>query len=708
MTPAIIRSLLIPALLTVHAARVSAITVTGSIATDGGAPLAGATVTIEQVGGENPPWIATTAADGSYAVSSPLLFGNVRITVAKPGFSFSPASREHFTDVNLSGQNFSAASVGEIAVLALTGAETSLVSPAVHALPAVRGSGESLLTFRLRNEGQGPLTDITVSLEGGQAEDFTVLSPPPATLAAGITHEFQVRGVRQLLGTSTAVMKITSSDSNENPFEITLSLSAVITVVTNAADDGPGSLRAAFMAAAAIPGPDVITLDPSLSGTVILLKSTIATSETDGVTVDATTLPGGLTLSRDPAGVHRLLMVLPAAAMVLRGLKLTGDGQTVTAEDGGAILNSGLLELDRCVLTGHRAARRGGAIASSGRLTLRHCTIADNSAGLRGGGLYDDNNSLGLLTLTNCTFTRNTAIEGGGVATRRGGTLTNCTIAGNSAENGGGVFAGDNMRLTHCTVANNTASSGGGVFCQRLIFMTNCLVAGNADNPLVADVDSFTMTGFVLQDGANFVGSGPVPGLEANPQLYSGDARLAPFGHYGGMTQTVALRRDSPAIDRAVPGNFAVSPATDQRGFSRSNGPAPDLGAYESGLGHTHFESFIGETLPGTALAEHYAPDFDFDADGQSNRAEFLALTDPADPLSRLEPDVSFVSGVMIFLFPSVTGRNYLLLRSATLEPGSWAVTPGTGVQAGDGGRLFYAVPVTGNRAFFQVVPSLP
>jgi len=53
---------------------------------------------------------------------------------------------------------------------------------------------------------------------------------------------------------------------------------------------------------------------------------------------------------------------------------------------------------------------------------------------------------------------------------------------------------------------------------------------------------------------------------------------LAPLGNYGGPTPTMALLPGSPAIDAGDPNSF---PATDQRGYPRPIGSAPDIGAFE-------------------------------------------------------------------------------------------------------------------------------
>ena len=80
----------------------------------------------------------------------------------------------------------------------------------------------------------------------------------------------------------------------------------------------------------------------------------------------------------------------------------------------------------------------GGGILNEGLLTLNNSTIRDNTAGGNGGGI--DNR--GALTMTNSTLSDNTATgDGGGLHAVQGGSnvLKNSTISGNSADNGGGI-----------------------------------------------------------------------------------------------------------------------------------------------------------------------------------------------------------------------------------------------------------------------------
>ena len=76
-----------------------------------------------------------------------------------------------------------------------------------------------------------------------------------------------------------------------------------------------------------------------------------------------------------------------------------------------------------------------GMLNIDGNPTLTNCTFTENSAGAYGGGMYNDSSSP---TLTNCTFTENSAsYSGGGIYSYDSSpTLTNCILWANSDSGG--------------------------------------------------------------------------------------------------------------------------------------------------------------------------------------------------------------------------------------------------------------------------------
>ena len=205
------------------------------------------------------------------------------------------------------------------------------------------------------------------------------------------------------------------------------------------------------------------------------------------------------------------------------------DGFTITAGNanessyphqfGGGLMNepNSSPTLTNCTFSGNSADIGGGMLNdSNSNPTLINCTLSGNSASGSGGGMYNFQSSP---TLTNCTFSGNKAKYGGGLLNYAGSTnLVNCTFSGNSADFGGGMFNWHNgsATLTNCTFSGNSADYGGGMY--------------NWDNsrPTLSNC-TFTMN-------ATYMGGG-MYNSESSPTLtnctFSGNE--ANYGYGGGM-----------------------------------------------------------------------------------------------------------------------------------------------------------------------------
>jgi parallel beta-helix repeat protein len=153
---------------------------------------------------------------------------------------------------------------------------------------------------------------------------------------------------------------------------------------------------------------------------------------------------------------------------------VTGSGTDANAVFDGFTITSGNAN-------GSGTDRYGGGMYNdSGSPTLTNCTFSDNSAYYYGGGMYNDSGSP---TLTNCTFSGNSADYGGGMYNYGDSpTLTNCTFSGNSADYyGGGMYnyAGSNPAITNCTFSRNSADYGGGMYNFGSATLSNCILWGD-------------------------------------------------------------------------------------------------------------------------------------------------------------------------------------------------------------------------------------
>jgi hypothetical protein len=107
-------------------------------------------------------------------------------------------------------------------------------------------------------------------------------------------------------------------------------------------------------------------------------------------------------------------------------------------------------------------------------------------------------------------------------------------------------------------------------------------------------------------DAGNNISSDKQNALTNSSSLNGINPMLAPLGNYDGPTPTMALLAGSPAIDAA---DSTAFPTTDQRGYPRPYGKAPDIGAFEystpnglvlgayaNGLLHLAFTGTNGQT----------------------------------------------------------------------------------------------------------------
>src|SRR5215210_7889567 len=216
----------------------------------------------------------------------------------------------------------------------------------------------------------------------------------------------------------------------------------------------------------------------------------------------------------------------------------------------------------------------GGGVSNQGNLTLDGVAVKDNTATAAGGV-----ESFGPLNITDSTVSGNSAITSGGGVEQFGGTanITNSTISGNhSADYGGGITAqgGAIMTILNSTITSNTSGRlGGGILTKgtaTLVTAKNTIAAGNT----LDNCDSAQLIGGIISwPGSNL----EFPGDSCSFEVKA-DPKLGPLQNNGGPTDTHALLAGSPGIDT---GANTGCPATDQRGVTRPQGTACDIGAFE-------------------------------------------------------------------------------------------------------------------------------
>jgi predicted outer membrane repeat protein len=225
---------------------------------------------------------------------------------------------------------------------------------------------------------------------------------------------------------------------------------------------------------------------------------------------------------------------------------------------GGAIENGGTLSVARSTLYGNTGIGDGGAIENIGALALTNSMLLGNSTGDDGAGL----NNPGTATVSGSTFSGNWSLTGVGGAMRNDGmaTIINSTLRGNSAPQGGGIWhrgslVTSTLNLKNTIVANSP--SGG-----------NCYKYPDSTTPI-------TSLGYNLSsdDSCNGYFTQGTDWNTANPNL-------GPLASNGGPTLTqIPFPLPFPG-NKAIDGGNGCTP-TDQRGISRPQGGACDIGAVE-------------------------------------------------------------------------------------------------------------------------------
>ncbi|MBS1792203.1 MAG: VCBS repeat-containing protein [Acidobacteria bacterium] len=307
-------------------------------------------------------------------------------------------------------------------------------------------------------------------------------------------------------------------------------------VVTNTADSGAGSLRAAIAAANSSPTDETITFSiPSTDPGCVVTVCTIRLTSGELVINSSST-----------AGSLMIIKSFDAANIIISG----NNASRVFSVSSGANLTLGGVTVTGGNSVGTTQSFNGGGIYNGGAVNLSNSTVSGNSAGNNGGGIYN----AGTLTLTNSTVSGNSAPNdvGGGIYNAGTSTLTNSTVSGNSAAFlGGGIFnfSSTQVNARNTMIAGNAAGNAGPDFIGPLTSQGNNLIGNTANTTITG-----TTTGNILNQ---------------NPLL-------APLGFYGGQTMTHALLSGSPAINA---GTFAGAPAADQRGAARVGNV--DIGAFE-------------------------------------------------------------------------------------------------------------------------------
>ncbi|MFA0832433.1 MAG: beta strand repeat-containing protein [Methanobacterium formicicum] len=164
--------------------------------------------------------------------------------------------------------------------------------------------------------------------------------------------------------------------------------------------------------------------------------------------------------------------------------------------DAGVIGNTGILTLTGCTFTSN-SADSAGAILNTGTLNVTGCTFTSNNATNGVGGAILNT---GLLNIADSTFTGNTASNDGGAGgaiLNDGGSLniTNTTFTGNTADlSGGAIYNNGPLNITDSVFSGNHAQAGGAIVNRGNSTITNTIFDSNRAEDGGAIVNSKNMT----------------------------------------------------------------------------------------------------------------------------------------------------------------------------------------------------------------------
>lgn len=186
------------------------------------------TLVISSVG-----WTGAGKADYSGTLSAPLTVVpgatasfSVTFAPAKAGASVAALRMEtNDWDEGTFDMNFTG--IGAVPEVAVTQGGTGNLVSGVSTVNfgSIRPGRQVTRSFTIRNEGKAPLAGLSLTKFGGT--DFTMGALPAATLAGESSMVFSVTWTPFGAGTSQASLRLASNDTDENPFIINLTGTAV-------------------------------------------------------------------------------------------------------------------------------------------------------------------------------------------------------------------------------------------------------------------------------------------------------------------------------------------------------------------------------------------------------------------------------------------------------------------------------------------------
>jgi hypothetical protein len=231
--------------------------------------------------------------------------------------------------------------------------------------------------------------------------------------------------------------------------------------------------------------------------------------------------------------------------------------------------------------------------------TVMDCTFTNNSAD-DGGGMY---NFFSSAAVRECSFNGNIAFYGGGISNEDSNSLVvNCIFSGNVADWGGGMenYSNSNSTVINCTFSANTADFGGGMenymsnpSLSNSIFWGNSALS-EGDNIYNDTTEPASASAVAYSNIQGGLPTGSIDGggnIDADPMfVQSPDDGGDEWGNINDDYGDLRLQGGSSCIDAAngdvaFNTDFLGNPRFDDPNISNTGVGIPDyadMGAYES------------------------------------------------------------------------------------------------------------------------------
>ncbi len=416
----------------------------------------------------------------------------------------------------------------------------------------------------------GDGTDVSGILDGSNGNQLgTAIAPINARLAPMSDYGGLTRTIALLAGSPAIDGGVASGEATDQrglarvgATDIGAYEAGPVMMVTNTQDSGGGSLRE-ILSNITTEGTRVLFDLPSGDDRIVLTSGQLNLAGDQNIFIDASARP----ITIDGNDSSRVLFVPGGGILALHAVTITGGN--VPSGNGGGILNIG-------------------------SLTGISCRILSNFVGGRGGGISSIFDTSEVYLFDSIVWGNDANDLAGGIELFGAARIVNSTIAGNSSGSGGGYFCfpGD-VTIESSTIAENQASVGGGLTIQgATVSLRNTIVAANVATSggpdiLLAGGDLFSRGGNMIGDHSTVTSVFPAGMPNGNADVVGSTAApivpwLGPLSDNGGLTETMALLENSPAIDIGVSG--AGVGFQDQRGYPRGLAGGYDSGAYETSL----------------------------------------------------------------------------------------------------------------------------